>query len=242
MLTKKNLSQPIQTWDIKETPDQDVITLIDKTGADIAPLDIKRISGKRSLDNERVLLANIPKTSGSIRALKISIPLDKAMDLEQIRLIATWDGSKYPSIDAPLCLFYGAGTFYNRDEREFLVKGFPINVRYDYDKRKVELACYYPMPFFKSAKFELAGIKPDHTDIEYEIRYEPLKVSEKFSSYFHATYKDIPSPEMGKDMIFLDTKGIEGQNDWSGNFVGNSFIFSHNGFLGTLEGGSPVFL
>ena len=36
-------------------------------------------------------------------------------------------------------------------------------------------------------------------------------------------------------MVYLDTKGIEGSEDWSGSFVGNSFIFSHNGFLGTLE-------
>jgi hypothetical protein len=42
-------------------------------------------------------------------------------------------------------------------------------------------------------------------------------------------------------MVLLDTKGAEGQQDWSGNFVGTSFIFSHDGWLGTLEGDPRFF-
>ena len=161
--------------------------------------------------------------------------------MERIRLVATWDDAKYPSIDAPLCLFFGAGTFYNREEKEYLVKGLPVNIRYDYPNKKIELACYFPMPFFKSARFELKGIKPGNGAVDFEIRYEPLKTDPRFSSYFHATYKDIPEPEMGRDMVYLDTKGLEGHNEWSGSFVGNSFIFSHNGVLNTLEGDPRFF-
>jgi hypothetical protein len=51
----------------------------------------------------------------------------------------------------------------------------------------------------------------------------------------------MPDPELGKDLVLLDTKGIEGHNDWSGNFVGTSFIFSRNGSLGTLEGDPRFF-
>ena len=36
-----------------------------------------------------------------------------------------------PSIDAPVALFFGTGTLYNRDQREYLVKGFPIHIRDD---------------------------------------------------------------------------------------------------------------
>jgi hypothetical protein len=50
-----------------------------------------------------------------VRAFKLSLPLDKAIALERSRLIVTWDDAKYPSIDAPLALFFGAGTLYNRD-------------------------------------------------------------------------------------------------------------------------------
>jgi hypothetical protein len=39
----------------------------------------------------------------------------------------------------------------------------------------------------------------------------------------------------------LDTRETEGGGDWSGNFVGNSWIFSHRGVLNTLEGDPRFF-
>lgn len=238
---EEKLSQPIQSWNINDTPDQEVLDLISSAGTDIAPQNIKKKKGKVKLNQENVLLATVDSAPASIRALKLKIPLDKAIELERLRLLVTWDKAEHPSIDAPLCLFFGAGTFYNREEREYFVNGFPINIRFDYPNNEVELACYYPMPFFKSARFELAGITPGDTEISYEIRYEPYKSDPSFSSYFHATYSNMPEPELGKDLTFLDTQGVEGHEDWSGSFVGTSFIFSHNAFLKTLEGDPRFF-
>ena len=238
---EENLSQPIQSWDLNKVPDQEVLDLISRAGTDVAPKNIKQKRGKVKLNKEKLLLATIKSAPSSVRAFKIKLPLEKALELERLRLLVTWDNAEQPSIDAPLCLFFGAGTLYNREEREFLVKGFPINIRYDYDTKEVELSCYYPMPFFRSAKFEIAGITPGETEISYEIRYEPYEAELAFSSYFHATYQDMPEPELGKDLIFLDTRGVEGHQDWSGNFVGTSFIFSHNAFLKTLEGDPRFF-
>lgn len=232
---ESNLSQPLRTWDVNQVPDQDVLDLISRAGTDIAPKNIKKLSGKIKLNKETILLSDIKAPSSVVRAFKLTIPMDKALDLERLGLRVTWDGSEFPSIDAPLCLFFGAGTFYNRENKEYLVKGFPLNIRFDYPNKKVELGCYYPMPFFKSAKFELTGVKADNSVISYEIRYEPLKSPANHNSYFHATYKDTPKPEPGKDMTYLDTEGTEGQKDWSGSFVGMSFIFSHAGVLNTLE-------
>lgn len=237
---EENLSQPIQSWEM-EKPDQDVVDLINQAGTDIAPKDIKKKSGKIKLKGDKVVLAHIQEKTSTVRALKLILPLDKAIELERLRLQVTWDDAEYPSIDAPLSLFFGAGTLFNRENREYLVKGFPINIRYDYDRETVELACYYPMPFFESAKFELAGIGNSGVEIAYEIRYEENTTPQQFSSYFHATYRDFPDPELGKDLVFLDTKGAEGHTKWSGSFVGTSFIFSHNNFLGTLEGDPRFF-
>jgi hypothetical protein len=237
----QNLSQQIDSWDINKAPDKDVLDLVDKAGTDIAPKNIKKVSGNLKLNGSKILIADIKSTASSVRAFKLTLPLDKAAELEHLRLLVTWDDAKKPSIDAPLALFFGAGTLYNRDEREYLIKGFPINIRYDYPNKKIELACYYPMPFFKSAKFELADITAGDAEINYEIRYEPLKTAPGLSSYFHATYADMPQPEPGKDMTYLDTRGIEGHEDWSGSFVGTSFIFSHNANLGTLEGDPRFF-
>jgi len=237
----QNLSQPINSWDINQAPDKDVLDLIEKAGTDIAPKNIKKITGDVKLNNDKVLIANVKAAASSVRAFKLTLPLDKADELEHLRLQVTWDGTAQPSIDAPLALFFGAGTLYNRDSREYLVKGFPINIRFDYPNKKIELACYYPMPFFKSARFELADITPGDTQINYEIRYEPLKTAPNLNAYFHATCQDIPHPEPGKDMTYLDTRGIEGHDDWSGSFVGTSFVFSHNANLGTLEGDPRFF-
>ncbi|HEY9534608.1 MAG TPA: DUF2961 domain-containing protein [Mucilaginibacter sp.] len=237
----QNLSQQINTWDITKAPDQDILDLVDKAGTDIAPKNIKKMSGEVKLNYSKVTIASIKSVASSVRAFKLTLPLDKADELEHLRLQVTWDNAKQPSIDAPLALFFGAGTLYNRDSREYLVKGFPINIRFDYPNNKIELACYYPMPFFKSAKFELADITPGNTKISYEIRYEPLKTAPNLNAYFHATYADMPQPEPGKDMTYLDTRGIEGHDDWSGSFVGTSFIFSHNANLGTLEGDPRFF-
>jgi hypothetical protein len=237
-----NLSQPIRSWDINKAPDQDVIDLLSKAGTDIAPQNIAKQTGKIKLDKAGTIqLANIKTSPSVVRAFKLKIPLDKAIDIERLRLQITWDGAEQPSVDAPLCLFFGAGTFYNREDKEFLVKGFPVNIRFDKTNNTVELGCYYPMPFFKSAKFEVGGVQLPGTEISYEIRYEPLKTTGNISSYFHATYKDFPKPEPGKDMVFLDTRGAEGKDSWSGNFVGMSFIFSHNAMLGTLEGDPRFF-
>lgn len=234
---EENLSQPIKAWDINDVPSKDVVELLSRSGTDIAPKDIPTERGAIELDRSRQIFAEIRNVGPSVvRALKFTLPLAKAIDLEDVRLLVTWDDRISPSIDAPLALFYGTGTLYNRDEQEYLVKGFPIHVRFDYEQQKVELACYYPMPFFKSARFELAGIDPGEAEIQYEIRYEPYAdVAPNQSSYFHATYKDFANPELGQDMTLLDTRGIEGEDVWSGNFVGTSFLFTKRNFLQTLE-------
>ena len=235
------LSQHIKAWDINLKPDQDVVDLLNRSGSDIAPKNIATKKGTLKLDQERKLITKINDSPSVIRALKFMVPIQKAIDLEDLRLLVTWDERMSPSIDAPLALFFGTGTLYNRNEKEHLVKGFPINIHFNYENEEVELSCYYPMPFFKSARFEIAGIDPGDTEIDYEIRYEPYEYTPNQSSYFHATYKDFPDPELGKDLNLLDTKGIEGHNEWSGNFVGTSLIFSQRNYLGTLEGDPRFF-
>src|SRR5439155_10231497 len=59
--------------------------------------------------------------------------------------------------------------------------------------------------------------------------------------YFHATYRDHPKPELGKDLVLLDTRQTESGGDWSGQLVGTSLIFSHRANLTTLEGDPRFF-
>ena len=218
------LSRPIAAWR-EEPPRRDVLDLISRAGSDIAPPGLKSTT------------ARMLRGPAMIRALEISIPREQALAFSQARLRITWDGRATPSIDAPMALFFGAGLLYNRDNREYLVKSFPMVVRYQADR--VLLACYLPMPFFRAAKFEITG--PGASAAEFRVRYAPFHDRPNEVGYLHATYRDHPTPAPGKDLVLLDTRETEGGGDWSGSFIGTSFIFSHDGVLNTLEGDPRFF-
>jgi D-arabinan exo alpha-(1,3)/(1,5)-arabinofuranosidase (non-reducing end) len=234
------LSQPIRSWDESAPPPKDVLDLIEKSGTDIAPAtDAKRWSGTIGIPPRRVVPILYLKGKETIRALTFSITRRQALAFQNVHLRVTWDNRKDPSIDVPIALFYGAGALYNRDNREYLVKAFPVSIRFTQDR--IFLACYFPMPFFRSARIELTGADQAIDDVEWSVRALPLHQPANQLAYFHATYRDIPQPVPGEDMVLLDTRGIEGSNDWSGSFVGTSFIFSHNAQLSTLEGDPRFF-
>ena len=238
------LSRPVKSWDAKTPPDRDVLDLVNRAGSDIAPAagasGVREESGRVDLPARgTVQLWNARRGAGMIRMLEFSIPLAGASAFERARLRVTWDGRAQPSIDAPMALFFGAGTFYNRDHREYLVKSFPMTVRFTGDH--IYLSCYFPMPFFRSAKIELLSAEDAISDVQWKVRSAPFKDSPNQAAYFHATYRDHPSPERGKDLVLLDTTQAEGSPQWSGSFVGTSFIFSREAVLNTLEGDPRFF-
>lgn len=239
------LSRPIPTWTARTAPDPAIAKLLGRAGSDIAPPP--GTTGVRE-DRGRLQLSGTAATEvwrsargpTTIRALEFSAPRSEALALSRVRLRVTWDGRSEPSIDAPLSLFYGAGVLYNRDDREYLVKSLPLVIRYD--RERVYLSCYFPMPFFRSARIELlpaAGAEP--ADISWAVRYAPYTGPANAVGYFHATYRDIPKPVPGQDMDLLNTRAVEGGGDWSGSFVGTSFVFSHDANLTTLEGDPRFF-
>ena len=233
------LSHPIRSWTSSAVPPQDVLDLLSKAGTDLSPKGASEKSGTLSIpENSPVTVANL-RGKATIRSLTFSIPRDEALDFKKVRLRVTWDGRKEASIDAPIALFYGAGTLYNRDDREYLVKALPMNIRFT--KERVYLACYFPMPFFRSAKIELVGSDTAFRDVEWAVRTVPMQDAPNKLAYFHATYVDTPHPKAGEDLVLLDTRGFEGSRVWSGSFVGTSFIFTHTASMQTVEGDPRFF-
>jgi hypothetical protein len=237
------LSRAITLWDGKTPPDADVLDLIGRAGSDLAPAGtggIREQSGRIQLSANRTITVWTDAHGPSmVRALEFSVPRDQELAFSKAHLRVTWDGRGTASIDAPISLFYGAGILYNRDDREYLVKSFPMVVRYGPDR--VYLSCYFPMPFFRSARVELTGADVLIADVEWKVRSAPYRAPANFVGYFHATYRDHPTPEPGKDLVLLDTTRTEGGGDWSGQFIGTSFIFSHAAVLNTLEGDPRFF-
>jgi hypothetical protein len=226
-----------------------VLKLLARAGTDLAPrpgtpegeaAGVRAESGEIAIEARKpVQLVRIDKAPSMLRALELSAPKDSAIALGRARLRVTWDGRPQPSIDAPIALVHGAGTLYNRDGKDYLVKGFPVHVRFD--DQRVYLACYFPMPFFKSARIELVGADEPVSGVRWAVRYVPFHDPPNHVGYFHATYVDQTTPEAGKDLVLLDTRSAEGGGDWSGHFTGTSFIFSHNAVLSTLEGDPRFF-
>ena len=155
------------------------------------------------------------------------VPREQALEFGRARLRDHLGRpASSPSIDAPVALFFGAGTLYNRDNREYLVKAFPVSVRYRRRARS-------PGLLFPDALLPLGAVRTDQyrrSDAPGRALERPLRAATagrpSHVGYFHATYRDHPQPEPGKDLVLLDTREAEGGGDWSGHLVGTSFIFS----------------
>ncbi len=154
------LSQPITAWDSGSEPAADVLDLIRRAGSDIAPAQGAEgtVAQSGKLDLPAGGLATVwhdPRGPRMLRALEFSVPREQAQAFGESRLEITWDGRRQPSVDTPLSLFFGAGILYNRDGREYLVKSFPMVIRYTTDR--VYLSCYFPMPYFPVGADRTAG-------------------------------------------------------------------------------------
>ena len=156
------LSRPIRPWDTKATPPKDVLRLLARSGTDIAPpagkLGLRQESGSLTLTGLKFTdIWTRSNEAGMVRVLSFSVPKAQALAFSRARLRIIWDDRKQPSVNVPIALFYGAGVLYNRDNREYLVKSLPMTIRYD-DSR-VYLNCYFPMPFFRSARIQISGVE-----------------------------------------------------------------------------------
>lgn len=235
------LSQPLETWK-QEPPDPRVLELVRWSGSDLSPEGEEVQSLKQTIDLAPYQELTLAKLDGphTIRALEFVIPRDQAYEFGKNRLSITWDRRWHASVDVPLALFFGAGHLYNPENKEFLVQGFPVSIRYDDDF--VYLSCYWPMPFFEHASIVLEERNGKACEgIVSKIKTVPYRDSRNSVGYFHATYSDLPYPKQGQDNTFLDTDLVEGGGPWTGNFVGMSWIFSHKGVLRTLEGDPRFF-
>lgn len=228
--------------------------LLASSGADIAPpVDpshgVHELSGR--IDEARggqelELFRLAPGVPARIRKLEISVPRGEAdrdtIAFSTARIRMRWDRFRFDSVDAPAALFFGAGTLYNRDRTEYLVKAFPVSIRYD--AARVHLTCYFPMPFEHAAELRIvapAGLR----DLAWRVRWQEMPQGMNRQGYFHASYRDFPhplrDPGPGRDLVLLDTPQIEGGGDWHGHIVGTSLVFSHAGRLDTLEGDPRFF-
>jgi hypothetical protein len=237
-----HLSRPLSRW-AGTPPEADVLDLLGRAGTDIVGErpGLQRFAGAVSLAARgREELGSLPAGPHVIRSFKLRVPRGQDFDFGQARLRVTWDNRWHASIDAPVALFFGAGEFHNPTGKRDLVKALPLNVRYEGEY--VHLACYWPMPYLRGAVFELIERNGRAiAGVEYEFQVEPYRGPPHHVNHFHATYSDHPQPVLGEDVLYLDTQRTEGGGDWSGHFIGMSWIFTRTGNLSVLEGDPRFF-
>lgn len=237
-----NLPEPLISWTDRAQPPEAVTALLARAGQDIAPStpDTTRTTAAFSVAKGKVhKFAELSDGPRTLRKLTLSVPKGQELALNRARLRISWDDASPPQVDAPIVLFFGAGTLYNREQREYLVKGLLTNIRFG---ERVELSSYFPMPYGKSARFELVAAGADLTDVQVVISSEPSAEEPALLGHFHATYSDFPEPAQGDDMVLLDTTKVEGGGrSYCGLFTGMSFIFSERGNYTTLEGDPRFF-
>ena len=234
-------SQPISTWDPSTPPAPDALALLASAGGDIAPTGTGVDDRSGTLDVPPATAATIVDLQGPavVRLLRLTAPESAAEALGQARLRVTWDARALPSVDAPIPLFFGAGTLFNRGGVEYLVRSVPLGIHFT--NGTIELSTYFPMPFQRSAHLELVGGASALSNLAWEVRTVPSTDPPNHMGYFHATYHDQGTPTPGDDLVLLDTTSDEGGGDVCGSFVGTSFIFSHAAVLTTLEGDPRFF-
>jgi Protein of unknown function (DUF2961) len=225
-------------------PPADVLALLSRAGEDLAPegegvdattgvVDVPAAAGAP------VLVAELATGPAAVRALRFEVPADRAVAFGRARIRITWDERATPSVDVPVALFFGAGTLYNRDGREFLVKALPVSIRFA--AGKATLSTYFPMPFRRHARVELVSAGAAVRGVTWQVRTTPWELPPAHAGYFHATDRDHPAPARGEDLVLLDTDREEGGGPWCGHFVGTSFVFSERAELTTLEGDPRFF-
>ena len=233
-------SRPLRAWSIDDSPLPAVLDLVARAGEDIAPNGPGVDARAGTLDVPAGATALVLSLDGprTLRALTFQVTgHDAAEALAHARLRVTWDDRAAPSIDAPLGLFFGAGSLYDRDGAEAIVKSLPMVVRVTPASPPVtSFATYFPMPFARRARVEIVGADAAVAGVAWSARSTALDEPSSWYGNLHATYVDHGDPVPGRDLLFLDTTKVEGGGDQCGSVVGTSFTFSDRGVFSTLEG------
>ena len=235
------LERPIRAWSAKP-PARDVIRLLSRPAEELVPEGPRVTASSRTVDllpGRSETLLETGDGPAAIRSLTLTVPATLAVALGRARLRITWDGRPQPSVDAPVDLFHGAGTAYNRTGREWLVRAFPVSIRFAGGQAR--FTAVFPMPYRRSARIEIEGGPDPVRGVAFEARREPCRLPAAWLGYFHATYRDHGTPPRGRDLVLLDTAETEGGGDWGGHLVGTSWVFSERGVLSTLEGDPRFF-
>lgn len=178
-----------------------------------SPEDFKAVPGDketsviRKIRPGRTAVLWETRKAGSIAALRLSIaPTNDADALFNTWLKITFDDDRYlpspqsPQIEAPLGCFFGGYRTGIKSSYASLLLGYSNNVAY----------CYFPMPFWESARVELENRSQSRVTVAATIDYRTasaMSYPKQSCGYLFAHYhREDPGIE-GRDYTYLETFG-----------------------------------
>jgi len=137
---------------------------------------------------KRVILAEL-HGAGSIASFKLRLEPYGRDQFYHTILRIYWDGDKHPAVEMPLGLFFGGG-----GESYANCTNLPaMSLRtlfYGFDGTNHEFYCYWPMPYWRSARLELANESGvDLKSVSCELQFKPMSVltyPAEQAGYFYA--------------------------------------------------------
>ena len=141
-----------------------------------------------------------------------------------------WDNQVNPSVEVPMCDFFGANWFENNEfgccGPLLTLNSLPVAIN-----PNRSLNCFWEMPFRKHCRITLENRHPKEKLVcYYQINYTLTEVPED-SLYFHAQYRRVNPVPFGKTYTILD--GIKGDGHYVGTVLGVGV--NNNGWWGEGE-------
>jgi hypothetical protein len=140
------------------------------------------------------------KGEGSISRLRIHLDGYSRDKFFHTNLRIFWDSSAVPAVDMPLANFFGGGGENDKDCQDIHLKTLRT-LMYGFNGQKHDFYCYWPMPYWRSARIELRNDgREDLDSVRIDVDYKPADVYKypaQKAGYFYA--KRTISKDAGRD-------------------------------------------
>lgn len=159
--------------------------------------------------------------AGIIRHIWVTTDCSEEFFLRKVLLEIRWDGEEQASVLTPLGDFFGLGHAYAKN-----FSSMPFQMS---SKDGTGFNCWFPMPFFKSAKFTLRSeCDSERLVFYFHIDYEEHELIPTDSLLFHAQWRrQNPTDGIPEDGLTNDEYNFTGGDNTTGD--GNYVILEARG-------------
>jgi hypothetical protein len=155
---------------------------------------------------ESFVLADLP---GPGKVTSITVIIDRVPGIGRSMMMrAFWDDEPSPSVESPVADFFGLG------HGELF---YPINNAFFSVKHQTGYSCYFPMPFARSARFEVVNTGSEGAGFFFFLDWDQYDEPLVEELRFHAKWRrEFPAPAYAEDYEIVDVLG-------RGRFLGYSY-------------------